>query len=54
VTGVQTCALPIWVCLDRGWAAPWFANPIKPDWVVARLTAAGYRLFDVEPPAGLA
>lgn len=42
------------VCLARGWAEPWFANPIKPDWVVARLTAAGYRLFDVEPPAGRA
>ena len=29
------------VCIARGWAEPWFANPIKPDWVVARLTAAG-------------
>ncbi len=39
-------------CLARGWAAPWFANPIKPDWVVARLTASGYRLLGAEPPAG--
>ncbi len=40
------------VCIARGWAEPWFANPIKPDWVVARLTAAGYRLLGAEPPAG--
>lgn len=38
------------VCLDRGWAEPWFANPIKPDWVVAKLTPAGYRLLGAEPP----
>ena len=28
-------------CLDEGWAEPWFSNPIKPDWVVCRLTPAG-------------
>jgi hypothetical protein len=21
-------------CIAHGWAAPWFANPIKPDWLV--------------------
>ncbi|WP_210242581.1 hypothetical protein [Prosthecodimorpha hirschii] len=30
-------------CLEKGWAEPWFDNPTKPDWVVARLTAAGRR-----------
>jgi hypothetical protein len=30
-------------CLAAGWAEPWFANPIKPDWIVARLTEAGRR-----------
>jgi len=40
------------VCLARGWAEPWFANPIKPDWIVAKLTPAGYRLLGAEPPAG--
>lgn len=39
------------VCIARGWAEPWFANPIKPDWIVAKLTAAGYRLLGAEPPA---
>ena len=28
-------------CIDRGWAEPWFSNPIKPDWLVCRLTDAG-------------
>jgi hypothetical protein len=28
-------------CLDRGWAEPWFANPLKPDWLVCKLTQAG-------------
>jgi hypothetical protein len=28
-------------CVDRGWAAPWFNNPLKPDWLVCKLTEAG-------------
>jgi hypothetical protein len=28
-------------CISRGWAEPWFRNPLKPDWTVCRLTAAG-------------
>ena len=36
-------------CLDRGWAEPWFANPTKPDWLVCRLTEAGYLLFADKP-----
>ena len=31
-------------CLDRGWAEPWFSNPLKPDWLVCKLTEAGRRL----------
>jgi hypothetical protein len=30
-------------CLKKGWAKPWFNNPIKPDWLVCRLTQAGRR-----------
>jgi hypothetical protein len=30
-------------CIVHGWAEPWVANPIKPDWLVCRLTAAGVR-----------
>ena len=28
-------------CLDQGYAQPWFANPLKPDWLVCRLTDEG-------------
>jgi hypothetical protein len=37
-------------CLAHGWAMPWVANPINPDWLVCRLTGAGYRALGVEPP----
>lgn len=30
-------------CLRHGWAAPWYRNPLKPDWLVCRLTDAGRR-----------
>ena len=33
-------------CLARGWAVPWFNNPLKPDWLVCKLTAAGRRLAE--------
>lgn len=28
-------------CLEQGWAEPWFENPIKPDWLVCKLTDEG-------------
>ena len=28
-------------CLASGWAKPWFSNPLKPDWLVCKLTEAG-------------
>ncbi|MDA1089383.1 MAG: hypothetical protein O3A85_03600 [Proteobacteria bacterium] len=28
-------------CIEKGWAKPWFDNPIKPDWQVCGLTEAG-------------
>jgi len=28
-------------CMRQGWAEPWIANPIKPDWLVCRLTDTG-------------
>jgi hypothetical protein len=30
-------------CIEAGWAKPWFANPLKPNWLVCRLTDAGRR-----------
>jgi hypothetical protein len=37
-------------CIAHGWAEPWFANPIKPEWLVCKLTEAGYRVLDSVPP----
>lgn len=28
-------------CMAAGWAEPWFSNPIKPDWMVCKLTPQG-------------
>ncbi|MFQ5346262.1 MAG: hypothetical protein ACE5ED_00255 [Rhodothalassiaceae bacterium] len=28
-------------CLAHGWAEPWTRNPVKPDWLICRLTPAG-------------
>jgi hypothetical protein len=28
-------------CLRAGWAERWFDNPLKPDWLVCRLTRHG-------------
>lgn len=38
-------------CIRSGWAEPWFNNPIKPDWLVCRLTDAG-RAVAGEPDSG--
>lgn len=32
-------------CIDQGWADPWFANPLKPDWLVCKLTAMGREML---------
>jgi len=28
-------------CLNEGWAEPWFANQLKMDWIVCKLTKTG-------------
>ena len=38
-------------CVSKGWAEPWFANPMKPDWLVCKLTPAGYAVLGKAPPA---
>jgi hypothetical protein len=38
-------------CLAQGWCQPWFDNPLKPDWVVCRLTEAGYKALGASSPA---
>jgi hypothetical protein len=39
-------------CLAKGWAEPWFANPTKPDWLVCKLTPAGYAVLGKAAPGG--
>ena len=40
------------VCIAHGWAAPWPANPIKPDWLVCRLPPEGHRALGERPRSG--
>ena len=37
-------------CIAKGWAEPWFSNPIKPNWLVCKLTRAGYEALDATSP----
>ncbi len=41
--GQHYSARTVRACLDKGWAAPWIGNPLKPDWLVCKLTEAGRR-----------
>jgi len=43
--GQQISAKTIKFCIAQGWAEPWFENPIKPDWLVCRLTERGRDLL---------
>src|SRR6516165_10656004 len=39
-------------CVANGWAEPWMRNPIKPDWLVCRLTDKGRKVLgQTEPTA---
>ena len=39
--GQRVSKRTIEACLRQGWAEPWFANPLKPDWQVCKLTERG-------------
>ncbi len=41
VDGQRINPRTIKTCIEQGWAEPWFDNPIKPDWLVCKLTDAG-------------
>ena len=36
-------------CIKQGWAAPWYPNPLKPDWMVCKLTANGRIIAQRQP-----
>jgi hypothetical protein len=44
--GQNVAAAVVRRCLSRGWAQPWFNNPLKPDWLICKLTAAGRRVAE--------
>lgn len=33
------------IAISQGWAEGWFANPMRPDWMVCRLTPSGRRFL---------
>ncbi len=41
IDGQRVKAQTIRSCMDQGWAEPWYSNPVKPDWLVCRLTDNG-------------
>ena len=44
-TGRRYTERTIRSCIEQGWAEPWLDNPIKPDWLVCRLTKQGRAIF---------
>jgi hypothetical protein len=41
VEGQEIDSRTVRACIKQGWAEPWFANPLKPDWLVCKLTPSG-------------
>ncbi|MEP1231147.1 MAG: hypothetical protein ABJG88_10765 [Litorimonas sp.] len=41
VTGQRINPKAMRSCIQKGLCEPWFANPMKPDWLVCRLTDKG-------------
>jgi len=39
--GQQVSERTVRSCIEKGWAEPWFSNPLKPDWIVCKLTDDG-------------
>ena len=39
-------AKTIQACVAKGWAEPWFQNPLKPDWLVCKLTDPGRKVVN--------
>jgi hypothetical protein len=50
--GREVVRKTIEACLAHGWAESWVQNPIKPDWLVCRLTPSGFRALGRTPAKG--
>lgn len=44
--GQQVNAQTVKSCIRNGWAEPWFSNPLKPDWLVCKLTDLGREVLN--------
>lgn len=44
--GQRVSERTVQACLDKGWVVPWFDNPLKPGWMVCKLTDAGRSLVE--------
>ncbi len=44
-SGQRTKAETVRLCVERGWAEPWFTGQVEPDWPVHRLTADGFDIL---------
>lgn len=42
--GQEVDAVIVRRCLTLGWSEPWFNNPLKPDWLVCKLTVSGRQI----------
>jgi hypothetical protein len=47
--GQQIDPRTIRACIEQGWAEPWFENPLKPGWLVCKLTPLGRTLAGRRP-----
>lgn len=43
--GQSVNPLTVQSCVKHGWAEPWFSNPLKPDWLVCKLTPEGRKFL---------
>jgi hypothetical protein len=50
--GQEIPKVTIRACMAHGWAEPISTHPIHGDWVICRLTPAGYRLVADHPDPG--
>ena len=44
--GQKISARTVESCIKQGWAEPWYNNPIKPDWLVCKLTDSGRQILE--------
>jgi hypothetical protein len=51
-TGREIPRRTVETCIDHGWVEAFVRNPVRPEFQVCRLTAAGYRALGEEPPGG--